>query len=208
MLMSFYGSIGHIMASPGLEIVFETAYGENAVKDILTGKDIARANRAHILTESTLMISLQQQNLIKNIDFDLNGIRKLYEKVKSDQNVTIDNMDSSCLDELYLLVDDFKNYLREKSRTVCLWLQYMDYVELCRLFICAVRTANWSQYLITTGKILNFFAATGHKNYAKSARMYLQMMMNLEKEYPCLYKWFNDEGLFVVRRSEQYWAGI
>ena len=119
MLMSFYGSTGHIMASPGLEKVFETAYGENAVKDILTGKAIARANRAHILTESTLMISLQQQNLIKNIDFDLNGIRKLYEKVKSDQNVRIDNMDSSCLDELYLLVDDFKNYLREKSRTVC-----------------------------------------------------------------------------------------
>ena len=32
------------------------------------------------------------------------------------------------------------------------------------------------------------------------------MIMNLEKEYPCLYKQFNNEGLFVV--SEQYWAGI
>ena len=54
---------------------------------------------------------------MKNRDLDLNGIKKLYETVKSDENVTIDNMDSSCLDELYLLVDDFKNNLREKSRT-------------------------------------------------------------------------------------------
>ena len=53
---------------------------------------------------------------MKNSDLDLNGNKKLYETVKSDENVTIDNMDSSCLDELYLLVDDFKNNLREKSR--------------------------------------------------------------------------------------------
>ena len=62
-----------------------------------------------------------------------NGIRKLYENV---------NMDSSCLHELYLVVGNFKNDLREKSRTARLWLQYMDYVEICRLFIRAVRTAN------------------------------------------------------------------
>ena len=124
-----------------------------------------------------------------------NGIRKLYENV---------NMDSSCLHELYLVVGNFKNDLREKSRTARLWLQYMDYVEICRLFIRAVRTANWSQHLTATGKMLNLFAATGHRNYTK----YLQMMMNLEKEYPWLHKRFDDEGVFVFRRSERYWAGI
>ena len=101
---------------------------------------------------------------MKNIDFDLNGIRKLNEKVKSDENATIDNMDSSCL--VSVLV-----------------------------YLCSDRTANWSQHLITKGKILNLFAATGHRNYAKSAGVYLQMIMNLEKEYPCLYKQFNNEGL-------------
>lgn len=52
MLMSFYGSIGHIMAGSGLEKVFETAYDGNAVKHILTGNVIARTNQVHILTES------------------------------------------------------------------------------------------------------------------------------------------------------------
>lgn len=77
MLMPFCGSIGHIMAGLGLEKVFETAYGENAVKHILAGKAIARANRVHILTESALIVRLQQQALMRNSNFDLNGIRKL-----------------------------------------------------------------------------------------------------------------------------------
>ena len=49
---------------------------------------------------------------------------------------------------------------------------------------------------------------TGNRNNAKSPRVYLEMMMNLEKEYPWLYKRFNDDCLFFVRWSEQYWAGV
>ena len=103
--------------------------------------------------------------------------------MKSDENVRINNMDSSCLNEVYLLVDDFQNDLREKSRTACLSRQHMDYVEICCLFICTVGTANWSQHLIATGKMLYFFATTNHRNYTKSVGVYLQITMNLEKEY-------------------------
>ena len=47
-------------------------------------------------------------------------------------------------------------------------------------------------------------ATTGHRNYPKSATVHPQIMMNLEKESPWLCKWFNDEGMFAVRRSERY----
>ena len=80
----------------------------------------------------------------------------------------------------------------------------MDYVEICCLFICTVRTANWSQDLIATSKMLSLFATTGHRSYTKSVEVYLQIMMNLENEYPELHKRFNDEGLFAVRRDERY----
>ena len=33
----------------------------------------------------------------------------------------------------------------------------------------------------------DLFAATGHINYAKSARLYLQTMKDLPKQYPWLY---------------------
>ena len=153
------------------------------------------------------MIRLQQQTLMKNSDFDLNGIKKLYENVKSDENVTIDNMESSCLDELCLLVDDFKNDLREKSRTARLWLQYMDYAEICHLFIHACRTANRIQHLTAANKTLNLFAATGHRISQNLLECIFKWWWIWDKEYSSLYNRFNEECLFVVRRSEWYWPG-
>lgn len=37
---------------------------------------------------------------------------------------------------------------------------------------------------------LNLFEATGHGNYAKSARLYLQEMNQLEHKYPWVFKNF------------------
>ena len=53
-------------------------------------------------------------------------------------------------------------------------------------FIAAERTGNWQNHLGSTAKMLNLFAATGHSNYAKSARLYLQMMKELPKKFPDL----------------------
>ena len=53
-----------------------------------------------------------------------------------------------------------------------------------------------------------FPLGTGHVHYAKCSRIYLQMMVNLEHTYLWLYQRFAVEGLFVVRRSERFWAGL
>ena len=42
--------------------------------------------------------------------------------------------------------------------------------------------------------MLNLFAATGHYNYAKCGRMYLQQMLELPSNYPSLYKSFKENG--------------
>ena len=60
MLMSFCGSIGTIMAGSGIDKLFQNIYGENAVKNMLSGKAVARASRAYIIAESALLIKLQQ----------------------------------------------------------------------------------------------------------------------------------------------------
>ena len=56
--------------------------------------------------------------------------------------------------------------------------------------------------------MLNFFAATGHVNYAKSARMYLQMMLQLPVKYSDLYERFSTEGYYTARRSDRFWVGL
>ena len=54
--------------------------------------------------------------------------------------------------------------------------------------------------------MLNLFAATGHFNYAKSARFYLQWMLGLPQKHLWLYKQFSEHGFHSVCRSDRYWA--
>ena len=41
------------------------------------------------------------------------------------------------------------------------------------------------------------FAATGHINYAKSSRLYLQLILELPTEHPWLYECFIKQGCHV-----------
>ena len=56
--------------------------------------------------------------------------------------------------------------------------------------------------------MLNLFAAIGPVNYAKSARIYLQMVLRLSVKYPDLYEKFSTEGYHTARKSDRFWAGI
>ena len=51
--------------------------------------------------------------------------------------------------------------------------------------------------------MLNLFAATWHLNYAKSAEMYLQEMLDLPFKYANLHRRFVELGYFTIRRSDR-----
>lgn len=53
-IMSFLGSIGHLMAGAGLQEVLETLYASQAVNHMLSGKAVERALRGHLLVEKAL----------------------------------------------------------------------------------------------------------------------------------------------------------
>ena len=195
------------MPGSDIERIFQNINGEKAVKHILTGKAVSRANRAHILMESALIVILQEFSLAKDdSSVDLGDIKNLYERVISKNETCI--FENNSLQNLSLQVEESKTELRGQSRTAKLWLQYIDYVEICQLFIRATRTADWELHLFSTSKMLNLFAATDHVHYAKRDRIYLQMMVNLEHTHPWLCQRFAVEALFVVRHSERFWAGL
>ena len=76
---------------------------------------------------------------------NLGGIQNLYEKVVSKNATGV--LESPSLENLSLLEEESKNELREQSRTARLWQEYIDYVEICRLFIRAAGTADWELQL-------------------------------------------------------------
>ena len=57
-------------------------------------------------------------------------------------------------------------------------------------------------------KTINLFAAAGHINYTKCARLHLQNMLELKNTHPWVYQWFKEGSLPTVKRSDKYWAGL
>ena len=98
-----------------------------------------------------------------------------------------------------------KEYLSENSRTAKLWIQYIHYINIVKEFIRVGRTGNWQKYLMVVRQILNLFSATAHFQYAKSARLYLQLMDEPPNDFPWLYNLFQ-QGYSTIKRSDQFWS--
>ena len=65
--MSYLGAIGKVMKGSGIEELFNEVYAENTVQQIISGKSISRALRAHLPAESALISILFQDTGTVNI---------------------------------------------------------------------------------------------------------------------------------------------
>lgn len=210
MQMSFLGSIGHLMTGTGLEECLETVYASNSVIHMLSGKSVQRAVRGHFLVNTALnaLITKKSETILPEVDWSslLAESADLYDQLIS-LEITSDDLH---LNELLKSLK--KSFLKikeklQKHRTAKIWIQYMDMVDLLRDFIRSERTGNWKLHLETVRKMIPYFAAAGHNNYAKSAQIYLQQMVQLEHNHPDVYSHFM-KGNHVVRRSDRFWAGL
>jgi len=229
MLMSFLGSIGSLMAGSGLAEALECIYGPNTTKQILTGKSYARAVRGHVLVESSLYVLLlrllldpddssssAESAVLKHSDIAV--LRASYDKLVetgiSIRNTECDSdaedsiLSNQTVTKLSELVATKMDSLSAASRTAKLWMLYLRCVKTLKLFIRAERTGDFKLHVHSVSEMLNLFAATGHANYAKSGRLYLQLLCDLEERHEWLYSMFNDNGYHTVRRSDRTWAGL
>ena len=126
----------------------------------------------------------------------------------STNEISLDDVNCQAVEKLNKLMASLKKEMSAKSGTTKLWVQYMDYVTVMRQFIRAARAGDWNLQLITMEKMLNLFAGTGHMNYVKSSRLYLQSMLELPHTHPWMHKKLSIDGFHVIRRSERFWAGL
>ena len=168
---------------------------------MFTGKAYSRAIRGHILASSALT-----SMLLEEFWSDLNDEEKsLYETLYDSD--PLENENHKLADKLCSWYAQKKAELTSSSRTAALWLNYIQYIHIVQAFIRAERTSNWPLHTAATKSMLNLFAATGHNNYAKTCRIYLQSMEEMEKQHPLLLEQFL-LGNHTVKRSEKKWAGI
>ena len=208
-LMSFMGSIGNMMAGSGLQELFEEVYAENTVPHLLSGKAYARALRCHLLAQSAL-VSQIIEFVVEERNIDLKPLEIIYNDANevglTDKEI-VQLQSNYTLRKLREGIESYCKQKKESSRTAALWIQYIEYVDIIKEFICAERTSNWLLHLQAVAKMTNLFAATGHINYARCTRMYLQEMTELPVKHPWLYQKFLD-GHHAIRRSDRFWAGL
>ena len=86
-------------------------------------------------------------------------------------------------------------------------MNYMQMLGVARELVEADRTGSWQMHLHAISDCLPIFSDAGHPNYLKSAYLYLQKMVTLESDNPTVFQKFVN-GFHVIRRSDQYWAGL
>ena len=181
------------MAGSGLSDIMECCYGPKTVKQIMSGKAVARAVRAHCLIEAALTIMLLKsvftaENAVLPSE-ELSRVRMFYNDILHngfDDNTTF----PAGLHYVEDSLTELKRSLAMQSRTAKLWVQYLYYVSTLKLLLRAERTADWHLHLVSIRRMINLFAATGHANYAKCGRLYVEMMTELPSTHPHVYEQF------------------
>ena len=108
------------------------------------------------------------------------------------------DLDIPEMQALRAILESTKIALQEKSRAARLWLQYIEYIETCRNLIRASRTGDRKLHMYAIMKMTNLYVATEHINHAISARICLQLILDLKNTNSWLHQMFSEEGLFVV----------
>ena len=205
--MSFLGSIGKLMAGSGIEELLAEVYAENSVEHMLSGKAVSRSLRGHFLVESSLK-DLLFDLAAEDFGIDVQPLKEFVQHMEKEKDS--DSIHSFLQSQVMLDINSaFKeiSIKLEHQRTSKLWLRYLQYVSILKKFIFAERTSNWQLHLDSSAEMLNLFASTGHINYAKSARFYIQQMKSLQEDHPWLFEQFT-KGEHAVKRSNHSWAGL
>lgn len=190
------------MDDSGLLELIQLIYpGSTTANHILNGGSFDKAIRAHLLIDAAIY-----QHIMKNIftDDELGEMRTLIEKVADGKMGARHTAPIVAVFEQRF--EEIFKRLAEGGRTPALWVQYHYMVDVIKIFIKTERLADHNGHLscIVT-RMLDTFSAAGHHQYAKGARLYCQLMKQLETlpGYKEIFERFTAHGNHVVRYSCQ-----
>lgn len=208
-LMNLLGAIGGLMHGSGLGTILEEIYGENAVVHILSGKAVQRALRGHLLVDKCLnqiiLDALMQDD--PKVSSVVEEMEAVYSAVVSGEKPLEALKSSEEIRYLEQTIQSAKVSMAASSKTSQLWIGYGKMMDTARALIRADRTGSWRLHLSAVSDCMPIFAAAGHYNYVKSSYLYLQSMKELDQKHPDIVAKF-ENGLHVIRRTDQFWAGL
>ena len=175
------------MGGSGLEEVLTEVYGENSVLHMLSRKAYARAVRGYIFVDSALNNMFTEEVMSSLEPEHVANLKKAFQDFPKGGCAEEDC--SEALAELAKQLDNKKEQLKNSNRTARLWIQFLEYVDVMKLFIREEWLGDWEMHLAATKSTSNLFAVTGHFHYAKSS---LQQMLKLSEKHPDVHTTFKE----------------
>ena len=194
-------------------------YAPNAVEHILTGKAIARAVCTHLLDNGSVNTHVvfkalkvpipglqdksdepplgeDESNILRMVD---KIARSLFDEVMNKRKSAEEVSAADVLTRIKDLLQEQRDRMRD-NRTALLWLQYLDMVDILRMFIKAEQTGNWRPNLRALSEMLPYLAAA-----LQFVRLYLQSMSGLETDHSDAYRKFV-AGFHVSRTGNRLYG--
>ena len=136
-----------------------------------------------MLTQRALIGNLSNSLVNEaELELDLSELEKTYNKIMETgmtENDVIELSPKQIIKDLDERLDVTRNENIRKSRTTKLLLLHVRYTSIVKCYILSERMCYWALHLHTVQKIMNLFAASGHINYARCSRLYVQEMLAL-----------------------------
>ena len=203
LLKSYLAIFGVLFADSGLHDIIKLIYeGELAADSILNGNSYDKAIRAHFLIDAVIfqhvnpasIFTDNEPSLMKTIILDC-----------SKNHAGIGSKDIPMAERFRSKIKNVLAQLDNAGRTPSLWCLYHYMVDTIKIFIRAERMGDFTLHLsCITNRMLHMLAAAGHHDYAKAARLYVQMMKTYEKgsdEEIAIISSFKENRNHVVRYS-------
>ena len=213
----FIAVIGKRFGSAGLkDMILEAGLiGEGSIESALRGKHYNRSMR--LLKTTYEALQRLKLDAFENWLLSEQKAQHLYEFLESNSfedladersAMSMQNAveDSSIVLDLWLEFEEKINSFSLGPMAV-FWSSFLDMVEVLLDYVKSFRTGNWELNLQSMERMLKWFHAYDHVNYARHFTYYWATQKNLQRDFPTIFREFRN-GHFSVKRSKGNFNGL
>ena len=207
----FLGAIGKRFCDSGLkDVVVEAGVlGEDATQQVLQGKHYNKGMRVYMyVAEAITRIKIDTF-----IEW-MRGHNKTHVYLTTTESDEVKNIEAArnsdnfndCIEifqDVSKLYEEFEAEFSDEKRypMAVFWNSYLSMIQTLRDYAKSIKIGDWDLHMFASEKMMYWFHAYGHFNYARNFSYYWSSQQILQDQHPSIFENFKD-GHFSTRRSK------
>ena len=199
-VMTFLGVIGKRFGGAGMTTIITESQcvAEGSMKGVVNGHSYNRSIMAHkLLAESMYDLLLDQY--VSSLDSDSHIESLSLDTARAVFAGETDISSAAAQENVYRSFRSFVDVASQGNPTFRFWSQYIEMVTCLLSFIRATRESDWSAHIVSFRRLLPWFFAYDHANYARYGTLYYAEMTKLEETHTEVFEALTERGYFTFQ---------